>query len=159
MAAIAVKAVEDITAWEIGTTRLFGNYDLGSAGMLSGWAPPEDPHNWNDGPEASLQVILSGAVRRALKITIEGSPFIGGNTTFQDLTLYVNGARIGFWRLTQSKSYTLTAVVESEHLFERGSNTVLNCAFYLPMSVKPADISLGKDTRALGFCFRSIAIA
>ncbi|HTH99301.1 MAG TPA: hypothetical protein VL752_00015 [Acidisoma sp.] len=144
--------------WEIGTTRLFGNFDLGTAGLISGWSAPEDPHIWNDGPEAVMQIV-TGPVRRTLRVTVEAIPFISGNVTSQDVTLYVNGSRIGFWRLQESKSYLLSGMIEPEQIFERDGKALLTCSFHLPKSAKPVDVGAGKDSRELGLCFRSITLA
>lgn len=159
MATMIKTARKDVDSeWEIGTTRLFGNFDLGTAGLISGWSAPEDPHVWNDGPEAVMQIVTN-PVRRTLRITIEATPFINGSVTSQDATLYVNGARIGFWRMRESKSYLLSGTIEPEQIFERDGKALLTCAFHLPKSTKPVDVGAGKDTRELGLCFRSITLA
>ncbi|GAB0117264.1 hypothetical protein [Acidisoma sp. 7E03] len=149
---------EQDMSWEVGTTRLFGNFDLGTAGLISGWSTPEDPHIWNDGPEAVMQIVTE-PVRRTLRITVEAIPFIGGSITSQDVTLYINGVRIGFWRLRESKSHLLTGTIEPEQMIERDGKAILTCAFHLPNSAKPADVGAGKDSRELGLCFRSITLA
>jgi hypothetical protein len=149
---------ETETEWEIGATRLFGNLDLGTAGLISGWSAPEDPHIWNDGPEAVMQIVTS-PVRRTLRLTVEATPFISGSVTSQDVTLYVDGFRIGFWRLRESKSYLLSSTIEPEQIFERDGKALLTCVFHLPKSAKPVDVGAGKDGRELGLCFRSITLA
>jgi hypothetical protein len=153
-----LKAMPSDGGWEIGVTRLFGNFDLAGAGLLSGWSNPEDPHIWNDGPESVLQIVIE-PVKRALRLSVEGTPFIGGTSTSQDVTLYVNGARVGFWRMRESKSYVLSATIEPEQILERNGRAVLTCAWHLPRSARPVDMGLGKDTRELGFCFRSITLS
>ena len=153
-----LKAVQSDGGWEMGATRLFGNFDLAGADLVSGWSSPEDPHIWNDGPESVLQIVTEPA-KRALRLSIEGIPFIGGTCTSQDITLYVNGARVGFWRLHESKSHVLSATIEPEQMLERNGKTVLICAWHLPGSARPVDMGLGKDTRALGFCFRSATLS
>jgi hypothetical protein len=153
-----LKAVQTDSAWEIGATRLFGNFDLAGAGLLSGWSSPEDPHIWNDGPEAVLQIVTE-PVKRSLRLSIEGTPFIGGGCNLQEVTLYVNGMRAGFWRLRESKSYILSATIEPEQMFERNGHAILTCVWHLPRSARPVDMGLGKDTRELGFCFRSVTLS
>jgi hypothetical protein len=144
--------------WEMGTTRLFGNFDLAGVDLVSGWSHPEDPHIWNDGPESVLQIVTE-PVKGALRISIEGIPFISGSCTFQNITLYVNGARVGFWRLREPKSHVLSATIEPEQILERHGKSILTCAWHLPSSARPVDMGLGKDTRELGFCFRSITLS
>jgi hypothetical protein len=153
-----LKSVKVDDMWEIGATRLFGNFDLSSTGLVSGWSKPEDPHIWNDGPECVLRIVTE-PVKPALRISVEGTPFIGGRCTSQDVTLYVNGMRLGFWRLHESKSYVLSATIEPEQIFERNGEAVLTCAWHLPTSVSPLELGLGKDTRELGFCFRSVTLS
>jgi hypothetical protein len=144
--------------WELGTTRLFGNYDIGTTGLISGWSSPEDPHVWNDGPEAVLQ-LSTIIVKHPLRLTFEGVPFIGGKCTFQDVALYMNGARLGFWRLREPRAQMLSAIIEPEQIFERRGKAMLTCIWHLPQSVRPVDVGAGKDTRELGFCFRSITVS
>lgn len=158
--ATMIKAARKVpeSGWEIGTTRLFGNFDLGTSGLISGWSAPEDPHVWNDGPEAVMQIVTDPA-HRTLRLTVEAIPFISGRVTSQDVTLYINGARIGFWRLRDSKPYLLSATIEPEQIFERDGKALLTCAFHIPNSAKPVDVGAGKDTRELGLCFRSITLA
>lgn len=146
------------TEWEIGTTRLFGNFDLGTSGLISGWSAPEDPHVWNDGPEAVMEIVTD-PTDRTLRITVEVIPFIGGTVKSQNVTLYVNGSRIGFWRLRESKPYLLSGTIEPEQIFERDGKALLTCSFHLPDSAKPVDVGVGKDGRELGLCFRSITLA
>jgi hypothetical protein len=153
-----LKTVQGDVGWDVGATRLFGNFDLAGSDLVSGWSTPEDPHIWNDGPESVLRIVTE-PVKRALRLSIEGIPFIGGSCSFQDVTLYVNGARLGFWRLRESKSYVLAATIEPEQMLERNGKAVLTCAWHLPSSARPVDMGLGKDTRELGFCFRSVTLA
>jgi hypothetical protein len=153
-----VKVAPAPSDWQIGVTRLFGNFDLAGTGLISGWSDPEDPHVWNDGPEAVLQIVTE-PVKRPVRLSIEGIPFIGGTCKFQDVSLYVNGMRAGFWRLRESKSYVLSSTIEPEQTFERNGKSSLICAWHLPSSVRPVDMGLGKDTRELGFCFRSATLS
>ena len=153
-----LKTVQSDGSWEIGGTRLFGNFDLAGTGLISGWSSPEDPHIWNDGPQCVLQIVTE-PVGRALRLSIEGSPFLGGTSIFQDVTLHVNGARIGFWRLREPKSYVLSATIEPEQILERDGKAILTCAWHLPGSARPVDMGIGKDTRELGFCFVSATLS
>jgi hypothetical protein len=153
-----LKAAQSDGGWEMGATRLFGNFDLARDGLVSGWSNPEDPHIWNDGPESVLQIAID-LVKRPLRLSVEGIPFIGGTCISQDITLYVNGARVGFWRVRESKSYVLSATIEPEQILERNGKAILTCAWHLPGSARPVDLGLGKDTRELGFCFRSITLS
>ncbi|WP_459696627.1 hypothetical protein [Acidisoma sp. C75] len=152
------KHLLDRDLWSFGVTRLFGNHDLGESGLISGWAGPEDGHVWNDGPEALMHAVFE-PTNRPVTLTIEGIPFLGGTIPFQDLTLYVNGARLGFWRLSQPKVCTIEAIIEPEHIFLRQGYSVLSCAFHMPGATRPVEIGLGSDTRALAFCFHSICLA
>ena len=152
-----LKAVQSDGGWGLGATRLFGNFDLAGAELVSGWSDPEDPHIWNDGPESVLQIVTE-PVRRALRLSIEGTPFLGGTCNSQDVTLFVNGARVGFWRLRELKPYVLSATIEPEQILERNGKAVLTCVWHLPSSTRPVDVGLGKDTREIGFCFRSVTL-
>jgi hypothetical protein len=143
---------------ELGVTRLFGDCDIGSSGLSSGWSIPEAAHVWNDGLESVFEV-TTRRPRTECLLTFEGEPLLGGNCTHQDVVLYVNGFRVAFWRLTEAKTHILSAVIEPEQFFDRGDRTLAKCTWHLPLSRRPVDLGLGADTRELGFCFRSFTIA
>ena len=143
---------------DLGVTRLFGDCDLGCQGFTTGWSVPEQAHLWNDGFEAMLDVMVEN-VGSACRLTFEGEPFLSGECTCQDVILYVNGFRLGFWRLTEARTYSLSVAVEQEQLFARGDRALARCVWHLPQSVRPADLGLGGDSRQLGFCFRSLTLA
>jgi hypothetical protein len=142
---------------EFGLTRLFGQADLGEGGLVSGWAVPEDQHTWNDGIDA----VLTASVRTsdsACRLTFEGEPFLPVDVGMQDIFLFVNGFRVGFWRLREARTYALSAIIEPEQFFIRDENSLLKFVWHIPRSVRPADIGLGLDTRELGFCFRTLTL-
>jgi hypothetical protein len=145
-------------SYEIGVTRLFGICDLGDVGLAGGWSAAEEAHVWNDGPEATMHVHMSKP-RRTCILTFEGEPFITDGCERQDVTLFVNGFHIGSWRLTEARSYRLSARVEPEQIWERGGKAVAHCVWYMPRSVRPSEVGLGSDHRELGFCFRAFAIS
>ena len=155
---VMMKKIPRADVWALGTTRLFGNHDLGRSGLITGWSEPEDMHVWNNGPEAVLHALIEPTTR-AISVKLEGIPFLDGSVPQQELTLFVNGARLGFWRLAERRSYTLEAMIEPEHIFTREAHCLLACAFHVPKSAKPSDLGLGSDGRELGFCFQSICFA
>jgi hypothetical protein len=142
---------------ELGITRLFGNGDIGVEGMLSGWAAPEENHNWNDGVEATLQLELA-ASEGAFELAVEGVPLINSKNPSQEITLYANGFRVGYWKLDEYKAQLLTVDVEPEHIFWRGKIGYVKCVWFMPNSVRLSEIQNGDDSRQLAFCFRSILI-
>jgi hypothetical protein len=145
-------------SYEIGVTRLFGSCDLGDAGLVEGWSAAEEAHVWNDGPQAIMHVTMARP-RRACVITFQGEPFITEGCKRQELTLFVNGFYLSSWRLTEARSYHLSARIELEQFWERGGKTVAQCVWYMPRCVRPSEIGLGSDYRELGFCFRTFAIS
>ena len=145
------------TALELGIVRLFGNGDIGVEGMLSGWAVPEESHNWNDGVEATLQLELE-ASEGAFELVVEGVPLINSKNPSQEITLYANGFRIGYWKLDENKAHMLIASVEPEHIFWRGKIGYVKCVWFMPNSVRLSEIQDGADSRQLAFCFRSVLI-
>ena len=145
-------------AIELGVMRHFGSIDLGSTGLVSGWADYEEGHNWNNGCEAVLNVTASDPGQGCV-IEFTGEPFLHELCPRQDVTLYVNGFWVSHWRLTEFKPYVQLARVEPEQLFHRDGSVLLKCAWVLPNSVKPADLGLSDDSRELAFCFRSLTIS
>jgi hypothetical protein len=146
---------------ECGLVRCFGTGDIGQAGLAQGWAAPEDAHNWNDGPEAVL--LLTTAVPSSpCLLVVEGAPLIVPSRQRQDITLYANGIRLGFWRLTNARNIQLRVTIEPEHVLTRddadGPLGVLHLAFHLPDSLRLSAIQAEGDDRELGFCFRTLAL-
>src|SRR4051812_7892109 len=95
---------------DAGISPLFGNGDIAGEGMLSGWAFPEDTHNWNDGVEATFSLAVK-ATGGAFELVIEGAPLIDRKYPKQEITLYVNGFRVGYWNLYDNKPQSLTALI------------------------------------------------
>ena len=76
----------------------------------------------------------------------------------QRVTLFVNGLRLGAWRLAAAGSCTLQAEIEPEHWLVRDGLGTARCVWHLPDSVSPSRISAVRDERRLGFCFHSLAV-
>jgi hypothetical protein len=142
---------------EPGVVRLFGLADIGISGQLDGWAEPEEGHLWNDGQEAKLLLAVRTPAPR-LMLHIGGEPYVTRVRPAQEITLFGNGLRIGYWRLTRRVETTLSVLLEPEWWLRRGSRAVMRLALHLPNSTRPSDIADGPDARELGFCFRSICL-
>ena len=82
----------------MGVTRIFGTHDLGRVGLQSGWAEPEDGHNWNDGTESVL-LFTAPSLRRMCRLRVEGHAFLPRGCQNQRVFLHVNGFRLGYWNL------------------------------------------------------------
>jgi hypothetical protein len=142
---------------EPGVIRLFGAADIGSRGMVAGWSAPEEGHTWNDGLEATYCIAVRPPMARFGLIVI-GEPYVTRARPSQELTLFGNGWRIAAWRLSARIETALTASLEPEWWFTRGTRSMMKLLFYLPNSVRPKDLNDGQDGRELGFCFRSICL-
>jgi len=142
---------------EIGVVRQFGVLDIGDAGLVSGWSTPEEAQTWNNGHEAILECSVP-YLSEGCRVEVAGMPFFCEGTSHQDVYLYINGFRIGFWRLDRYVQHTLTAMVEPEQIFLRGDHSVLKCVWFFPDAVRPADRGLGADQRQLAFCFNSFTV-
>jgi hypothetical protein len=141
----------------IGVVRCFGNGDIRESGLRAGWAAPEDAHNWNDGPE-SLLTVAAPPTALPVILAIEGVPLILPACVVQEITLYANGLRVGFWRLREARAARLDVVIEPEYWHHRGAAGVLNLAFHLPHSLRLSSIDADGDHRELGFSFRTLAL-
>jgi hypothetical protein len=143
--------------YELGVARQFGLADIGRQGLVSGWATPEDSHVWNDGPEAMLAVITEMPAGPVV-LTVEGGPYINARQPVQEVTLYANGWRLGFWRFRENGPVIMEAVVQPEFFLPRPEGALLNLVWHLPSAVKPCDLGLSADGRELGFVFRSLLV-
>jgi hypothetical protein len=153
----AMSFSSDEVTYELGVTRLFGDCDIGTNGLSSGWSIPEAAHVWNDGLESVFEVTMRKPRAECL-LTFEGEPLLGGDCAQQDILLYVNGFRIAFWRLIEARTHKLSATIEPEQFFCRGERSLAKCTWHLPLSRRPVDLGLGSDTRELAFCFRSFTL-
>jgi len=125
--------------------------------LVSGWSTPEEGHNWNNGLVTVFQCAAE-SLTGACTVEFSGRPFFCEGVDRQDIYLYVNGFLVGYWRLSEPKEYVLTARVEPEQVFRRGTLSVVNCVWSFPGAVRPLDKGISGDSRELAFCFRSFAI-
>jgi hypothetical protein len=153
----AQSSVSAALETEIGLVRCFGVAEINLAGLVSGWAAPEDGHSWNDGPEVVLAVRAQRPRGRTI-LAIEGVPLIVPACPKQDITLYINGWRLGFWRLTQANSVRLQVLVEPTHWHGHGADGLLVATWHLPDSLRLSTLTSDGDDRELGFCFRTLAL-
>jgi hypothetical protein len=154
----AEPAVKDVISVDLGVTRYFGSTDLDAAGLVSGWATPEEAHNWNDGCVAVLRMTIHDP-GEACVVEFEGQPFLSQACPRQEIMLHANGFCVGYWRLTEGGPRTLSARVEREQLFERNGVLHLNCTWSFPYSTRPSEKGASNDTRELAFCFRSFMVS
>lgn len=143
---------------QAGTPRRFGVEDIGETGMLSGWAGAEPGHAWNDGVDATLLV----ATRRQpgpVELVFSVEPYVTRQNPSQELTLYANGARAGYWRLGRREVVSLSAWIDPGWWREVAERAVLRLVFHMPQSVSPAELGECQDFRRLGLSFRDIAIS
>jgi hypothetical protein len=157
VAVLDVLRSESALDCEPGVARLFGLADIATQGLLTGWAGPEEGHNWNDGLEAEMTLSLRHPGRR-MQLCLIGEPYVTRAHPRQDMTVHGNGFRVGFVRLTSRAEVALRFALEPEWWFLRGGRAVLRLAFALPHSIAPKDLSDGPDGRTLGFCFRSLCL-
>jgi hypothetical protein len=125
--------------------------------MRAGWAQPEGSHVWNDGPESHMEVAVA-ETHRALSIAITGIPLIHQQRPFQEITLFVNGYRLGFWRLRKADVSLLSATIAPEQIWPRAGRGMLHLAWHIPFSVSPSQLGTGSDGRELGFCFHALSL-
>ncbi len=141
-----------------GHTRLFGAIDIKSEGLVAGWSEPESGHTWNDGYDAVADLELESESRK-LKLVIEGIPFISDEVRKQDLTIFVNGIRVGFWRFSSPERVVVEAPLPWTTGLGKGlGENKLRLTFHLPDSVSPSELGKGDDIRRLGFCFYNITL-
>ncbi len=138
--------------------RAFSSADINSLGLARGWSHAEEAHIWNDGYDVEL-LIAARPPRMPVVIRVGGEPYITQTHKFQDMTLFANGFRLGFWHHSYRDSVTMSAVVEPEQWIVRKANGLLRMVWHIPTSIKPSEIGEGRDDRLLGFCFRSIEIS
>jgi len=150
--------IQNIEYDEPGVTRFFGIGDIGAKNLISGWAAPEQNHNWNDGVEATLLLTLPARPDDICTLAVEGRAFVSAGVAKQDVSLFVNGYRAGFWRLTNEERFTLEAEIEPEMWLDRRSGALAKCVWHLPDSTRPSDISKVQDHRRIGFCFQSMTV-
>ena len=142
---------------QLGTARRFGAEDIGETGMCGGWAGTERGHAWNDGVDATL-VVATRHHPGPVELTVEVEPYVTRQNPVQELTLYANGARAGYWRLSQRDVTPLTAWIDPGWWRDLNDRAVLRLVFHMPQSISPAELGECNDLRQLGLSFRSIVL-
>ena len=144
--------------FEFGVTRFFGRGDLSDCYFDGGWAAPEENHSWNDGIDVAILVPVKSAPKKPCVLKVRGVPNLNDAIRLQDVTLYVNGHRAGFWRMEMRQTTALTARIEPEFWVERNGHGLARCVFHIPGSARPSESSGVNDKRQLGFCFQDLTI-
>jgi hypothetical protein len=144
---------------ELGVPCYFGRKGLARHYLLTGWAAAEDTHHWNDGYDATLTLMLDFQPVSRLDLRVEGRPYVSPAVPRQDMEVYFNGLRLGFWRLNGREDSVIEATIEPEFWFNRDGVSLGTCVFHLPGSCRPRDIGEAADDRRLGFCFQSFTVA
>jgi len=144
---------------KLGITRFFGLGDLGGHNLLDGWALPEANHNWNDGYDAALALHLTTPPETACILTVGVRPYLVAGLAHQDVTLFFNGYRLGFWRLDRDEESQLSSTIEPEFWLNRVPGAAGTCTWHLPNSTRPSALSPVQDHRLLGLCFQSMTLA
>src|ERR1700761_6801410 len=103
----------NLATLDVGAIRHFGTLDLGTGGLTSGWAIPEDAHTWNYGYDSVLEC-CSKSLSSGCTVEYSGRPFFCDGVYRQDVYFYINGFHMGFWRLTEPKDHILTEKIEPE---------------------------------------------
>jgi hypothetical protein len=144
---------------EIGLTRLFGVGDIDRTGLVSGWAQPEDSHNWNEGLDATL-VLSCEQASEPLHVIFQGEPHLPPGVGAQDITLFANGYFAAHWRARPQlhEDASLAATIEPDWWVLRDGSPSLSLVLHIPGSMSPRDAGTGMDNRILGFCFRTLTL-
>lgn len=140
-----------------GETRHFGTEDIGHAGLVGGWAGAEPGHAWNDGFDATLRIATDRADQPML-LMLAAEPYVTRQNPNQDVTVYANGARAGFWRLTIREVAQMPIWIDPSWWTTQGSHAELRLVVFLPQSVSPRELGDGEDMRLLGLSFRSLTL-
>jgi hypothetical protein len=141
-----------------GETRHFGTEDIGTAGLLAGWAAAEPGHAWNDGFDATLRIATDRADQPML-LTLAAEPYVTRQNPIQDVTVYANGARAGFWRLTARDVAEMPIWIDPSWWTMQDGSATLRLVVFLPQSVSPRELGDGEDMRLLGLSFRSLTLS
>jgi len=159
VAALPLQPVPGMPPIELGVPCYFGRKGLARQHLLTGWAAAENTHHWNDGFEAALGLLLEAPPASRLHLRVDGRPYLSTSVLQQDITVYFNGFRLGFWRMDRADGALMEATIEPEFWFNRGTAVSGTCMFHLPDSRRPRDIGEAADDRRLGFCFQSFTVA
>lgn len=157
---LPIAAFNSAPLWPLGTPVSMGDDAHARSAMISGWSQSEGLHVWNDGPEAQMRIVVADP-QRSLTLTVTGVPLVHPQQPFQEVTLFVNGYRVAFWRLGRADVTTLTATLAPEQMSPLGlrPRAVLEIDWHIPFSVRPKTLGTGSDNRELGFCFHTMCLS
>ncbi len=137
--------------------RLFGAEDIAETGMLAGWSDVEAGHAWHNGIDATLLVATRQRPGPAeLEIGLE--PYVTRQNPMQEMTLYANGARAGYWQFDRREVVRVNAWIDPGWWREVHERAVLRLVMHMPQAVCPREIGDGEDMRRLAFSFRTITL-
>lgn len=115
----------------------------------SGWSSQENGLTWTDGKDAYVNMFVSNAKGKSLKLVVEGSAIFVPTDKYQNVTVYVNDKELTTWFVSRSSDFH-NVVIPAEVV----GDGALQIRFHIakPFSPKP-------DTRQLGFAVKSIELS
>ena len=106
-------------------------------------------YSWTTGPLAEIDIRLPPA-REDVVLAIDTGAYVREGNPPQQVSVYLGGAFVGFWRVTAYG--TLTAHIPRQLLTGR----MTRLALVIPNAVSPFALGLGEDRRELGLHLHSI---
>ena len=118
-----------------------------------GWSEQQDEQStWTDGPEAHL-IFRTVPPPSDILLSFHARPFLPvGAIEYQDVTVYFNFYRVGFFRITQPEDQSM--FLPRELFITR----VARLTFHIPTCESPQKLRLNEDIRRLGLAFVSVCL-
>lgn len=118
-----------------------------------GWCQPEPSLTWTDGLSARMSFLVKEP-QSDVSLTLNCMPFlVDGKVNFQELHVFINFLRVGFFVVSESKAIELLIPA---YIINRPE---LIIDFYLPRACSPASVGVASDLRVLGLAASQLVMA
>lgn len=137
----------------IGSHVSFSINGEGGKYLRRGWSEQEASHIWSNAERAQLKFRLSDKVNHSLKLKLYANGFPADGRDPQNVNIYANGEKIGFWQVLNLAWYEIT--IPKNKIV----NETLDITFEISNPTAPCEVSDSKDCRKLGIAVKELVIA
>ncbi|WP_218068224.1 DUF6311 domain-containing protein [Candidatus Thiosymbion oneisti] len=151
-----LKLADVLPAIGIGERIRFSKSGGGVAYLATGWFEPETWGTWSMGPAA--KVVLRTSSDGIHSILIEANALVSPAHPKQDIEISVNGIPAATLRLTAYAANRIRVPIPAAARDELRKSGALRLKFRFPDTVRPRDIGLNDDPRALALGLLAITL-
>ena len=150
------KALELDRLPKVGDTLNLADTEIDEPSLIDGWSLPEPGGRWTLDHEATIAWDIRGQ-DEDLTIRVDGFALLYEKTPLQEIDLWANDRHIASWCFNISTASPLPARISIPRELIRNRD-VLMLTFRIRNPVRPAELGISPDTRALGLHLCSLTL-